>query len=153
MTEQTNELALQFQDQVYSYFKEEWKWHISHHTSLKKQFELGENVQGIEIKHDQKFCKTGNIFISVKRTYPYQEDKTSGIMKEHNKRFFVIGDKHKFYIFSLQKLRRYYENTNPILLKGFLSEKNGREWGFLLSEAVADEMAFEIYSNQLELEV
>lgn len=154
--EEKYELALQFQDQVYDYFAKEWGWNLTHYTSIENQYEHGENKQGIEIKHDQKFEQgSPNVFISVERFYGWKQDgeqaQPSGIMKEHNKRFYIIGGRHKFYIFPLNTLRSYYVNTQPYTISGFMSKGNGREKGFLLNEKQAHEMAFEVYESQTSI--
>lgn len=151
MNKQKSKAALEFQDVVYQYFKEEWGYNLIHHTSIEKQYQEGENVQGIEIKHDQRFKQnSNNLFISVKRTY-WDREATSGIMKEHNKRFYVQGNETKFYIFSLQQIREYYLQNNPTLIKGYTTAGGGIEYGFLLNEQQADQLAFEVFSNQLQL--
>jgi len=153
LNKKKTEAANKFQDTVYEYFAKEWGWNLIHHTSLENQFEKGENAQGIEIKHDQTFesGKSKNVYISVKRTYPYKEEVASGIMKEHNKRFFVIGGEYKFYIFALKDLRNYYLNNKPYLTGGFISKGGGQEWGFLLNEKQCAELAFEIFDTQLAI--
>tara|TARA_R100000951_G_C2587793_1_gene163981 strand:- start:43 stop:534 length:492 start_codon:yes stop_codon:yes gene_type:complete len=147
------EKAHKFQDQVYRYFIDEWGWHLTHITSVENQYEQGENLQGIEIKHDQMFEKgSPNVFISVERYYPYlhpdERTQPSGIMKQHNKRFYIIGGKHKFYILPLEALRTFYRNEQPYLINGFKSKGNGTEKGFLLSTKKATELSFEIYDSQ-----
>jgi len=148
ITAQKDESAKKFQDFVYNYFRQEWKWNLIHNTSYENQYKEGENHQGIEIKHDQKFeSGSPNVYISVKRTYPYQDDMPSGIMKEHNRLFYVIGGINKFYIFPLNKLRRYFLDESPRLLKGFTTPKGGTEYGFLLSTKKSEDMAIDIYEK------
>ena len=154
MDKDKQELSYRFQDLVYRYFAEFWKWNITHNTSLKNQYEKGENNAGIEIKHDQVFEEgSNNIFIAVKRVYPYilkttnSKEAPSGIMKNHNKRFYVQGGKDKFFIFALKDIRHYYLTNKPELTGGFTNDKKGREWGFLLNKYKAAEIAFEVFDR------
>jgi hypothetical protein len=164
MDKNKQELAYRFQDLVYGYFAKYWEWNIRHNTSLKNQYEKGENNAGIEIKHDQAFEEgSPNIFIAVKRVYPYKLKTTdtneapSGIMKNHNKRFYVQGGRDKFFIFALKDIRNYYLTNKPELRDGITSSGGGVEWGFLLNKNKADEIAFEIFDratlNQTKLEL
>ena len=141
--------AKEFESHVIDYFLNNKAISISHYTLLDEQIHKGENRQGIEIKNDQSFEKYGNLYISVKRVYSYQEH-TSGLYKNQHW-LYVIGIKHSFWIFSTKLLRQYYEQNKPELKRGFTSPKGGTEYGFILNKAQADELCVEKYDNQLKL--
>ena len=152
MDAKKNNEATEFQDIVYKHFKEEWGWNIIHHTNIEKQYKEGENNAGIEIKNDQQMRKYPNLFITISRKY-YNGSVPSGIMKKHNKRFYVQGVAEKFYIFGLNDLIRYY-NKNKLTLThktGYTTGGGGEEYGFLLPQETADKIAFEVYTKQKQL--
>ena len=163
MDKNKQELSYRFQDLVYAYFLKEWQYPIVHHTAIENQYK-GENNICMEIKHDQKFEETDkNIFIAVKRVYPYilketnSKEAPSGIMKKHNKRFYVQGGRNKFFIFALKDIRDYYLTNNPELTEGYTNKNKGTEWGFLLDKYKAAEIAFEVFDratlNQTKLDI
>ena len=63
--------GLQYESFIMDWFAENKRINLSHYTTTQEQFLKGENRQGIEIKNDQMFAKTGNLFISVERDYGY----------------------------------------------------------------------------------
>ena len=112
---------------------------VVQYSSKVYQQAVGESRTGVEIKHDMKRKKTGNLWIEISekarpRSGPYAE---SGIMRGDNSWLYVIGDYDKFFIFAksfliaLSKSGRY-----PI-------RENGTKTscGFLLSEADAEKYA------------
>ena len=146
--------AEKFEAFVYDWFQENRNFSISHYHTKEEQFEKGENRQGVEIKNDQKSMETGNLFISVKREY-YWQDYPSGIMKLYKGRpqswLYVIGYKEQFFIFSTKQLIEYYEENKPKLFKGFTTDKEGTDYGFLLSKKQAEKMCIQKVCNQLKL--
>jgi len=141
--------GLQYESFIMDWFSENKKINLSHYTTKQEQFLKGENRQGIEIKNDQKFSQTGNIFISVERDYGYIKYE-SGIYKDQSW-LYVIGNEQTFYIFATKHLKQYYETHNPKLFSGFVSNKNGTDKGFLLSTKLADRLCIEKVTNQTRL--
>ena len=143
--------ANEFEEKIYDYFNDEWNLPLSHFVSKEGQYKRGENRQGFEIKNDQRYSQTGNLYISTKRVYNVAE-YPSGIYRttKTKQRFYVIGDENKFWVIATRHLRQYYEKYTPNLIKGF-TYNDGTEYGYLLPVNKADEMATEIYSKQLTL--
>lgn len=88
------------------------------------QYRMGENELGIEIKNDTLIRKYGNIYIEYAEKSGGNNKKyvRSGILKKDNTRFFLIGDKNKFWIFKKAKLIKIFleewdniKNNNPSL--------------------------------------
>jgi hypothetical protein len=152
MEEQKQLRANNFEDIVYDYFNDELNWILSHYASKEAQFKRGENRQGVEIKNDQRYDETGNLFISIKRDYRFKE-YPSGIYRdtETKQMFYVIGDKNNFWIIATKHLRSYYEINKPELFSGFTTDKGGKEYGFLLPVNKADRMAVHKFSTQITL--
>lgn len=69
----------------------------------------GENELGIEIKHDKMLKNTGNVYIEVKERIRNNMDWVdSGILKEDNTSFILIGDEDELYIIEKNKLIEIY---------------------------------------------
>lgn len=68
----------------------------------------GENILGIEIKRDDRFRETGNLYIEVaEKSHPDNlRYVNSGIMRNDNQWLFVIGDEEEVWIFSTKYLRK-----------------------------------------------
>jgi len=141
--------GLKFESFIMDWFAKEKNINLSHYTTYEEQIHKGENRQGIEIKNDQIFKNSGNLFISVERDYGYTTHP-SGIFKDQSW-LYVIGDKDCFYIFSTKQLRQIYYGKNPKLISGFKTAKGGTEKGFLLSKAKADKFCIEKVSTQTKL--
>ena len=91
---------------------------IMNYVSQKYQFNSGENKIGIEIKYDNKFRDTGNLYIELKeKKHPSNENYIpSGINRRDNTWLYIIGDYKTIYIFSknllLQLAKKYNEIEN-----------------------------------------
>ena len=141
--------GLEFESYIMDWFCSQKNINLSHYTLLKEQINKGENRQGIEIKNDQRFQETGNLFISVERDYGYKKYE-SGIYKNQSW-LYVIGNENEFYIFATKHLKQYYEHNKPQLFDGFKSIKNGVEKGFLLSKKQAERICIEKITKQTKL--
>lgn len=147
--EQKFKNGITFESHITDWFQKEKGIVLSTYHADKEQ-RKGENRQGIEIKNDQCFKDTGNLFISVKRQYGSLDLKW-GVFKEDNSWLYVIGDKTKHWIFLRKTLQRYYTLKKPELKQTNI-EKGGVEYGFLLPCEIADKIG-EHYTNQLKLEL
>tara|TARA_R110002124_G_scaffold306_1_gene1219 strand:- start:807 stop:1265 length:459 start_codon:yes stop_codon:yes gene_type:complete len=141
--------GLKFESFIMDWFSGNKKINLSHYTTYDEQIHKGENRQGIEIKNDQMFKRTGNLFISVSRDYGYVE-YCSGICKGQSW-LYVIGDEEEFYIFSTKQLVQFYKEQTPKIFNGFTSPKNGTEKGFLLSKKQAESLCVEKITKQTKL--
>tara|TARA_R110000772_G_C13247353_1_gene434243 strand:- start:865 stop:1320 length:456 start_codon:yes stop_codon:yes gene_type:complete len=141
--------GLKFESFIMDWFAKEKNINLSHYTTLEEQIHKGENRQGIEIKNDQMFKNTGNLFISVEREYDYTT-YASGIFKNQSW-LYVIGDKECFYIFSTKQLQQIYNGNKPKLYNGFKTLKGGTEKGFLLNKTMADKYCIEKINIQTKL--
>lgn len=141
--------GLQYESFIMDWFAENKRINLSHYTTKEDQFLKGENRQGIEIKNDQMFAKTGNLFISVERDYGYIK-YPSGIYKDQSW-LYLIGNKEVFYIFATKHLKQYYEKHTPNLFSGFISNKKGTDKGFLLNTKLADRICIEKVTAQIKL--
>lgn len=91
----------------------------------------GENMFGLEIKHDRKMQKTGNICIEVQekaceRDGPYVP---SGIFRSDNTWLYGIGDYSLFWIFAKSTLRNLHARVRELGLREY---QKPTSMGFLL---------------------
>jgi len=91
------------------------------------QLQKGESRTGVEIKFDQKYASTGNLYIEcAEKARPRAGDYAkSGIWRGDNTKLFVIGDYEAIFIFPLHTLQNlcrsghYREVQTPTSI-GFL---------------------------------
>lgn len=99
---------------------------VTNFSSKLYQIKKGENLQGFEIKHDEMFRKTGNIWIEKQERFsPEKEYVSSGIFRSDNTRFYVIGDYEGVFLMQKKILQhmsaKYKEKENTRLTsRGFL---------------------------------
>lgn len=128
------EQGLQYQDFIMDLLIKELGITLSNYSSKKYQYNIGENKQGIEIKNDDKFKTTGNIYIETaeKSNADNISYVASGIYRSDNTWLYVIGDYELVYIFSkkylvkLHEAKQFREVTTPTS-KGMLLDKNNSE--------------------------
>jgi len=97
-------------------------------ASKKMQFEVGENLQGFEIKLDRRCTDTGRLSIEVaEKSHAGMPNYTpSGIYRKDNTWLYIQGNYKRLYIFGVGFLRRLYEsgkmgeNTQPTIKAFFL---------------------------------
>lgn len=76
----------------------------------------GESSVGIEIKHDMKSAKTGNYYIEYAErhtNFTNQNFIPSGILKNTNTRFWIIGIPEEYYIVKEVDLQNQLYSMNP----------------------------------------
>jgi hypothetical protein len=137
MTENYKEMlqkGLEYQDFITDLLLKEIGISLSTYSSKKYQYDIGENKQGIEIKFDDRYKETGNLYIEV-------EEKSnannwyyvnSGIYRNDNTWLYLIGDYNEVFIFSKKQLIILHEKNIYKLVKtptsiGFLIPKNDAE--------------------------
>lgn len=89
---------------------------IQNFSSRKWQFNVGENIQGIEIKQDQRCLETGRLSIEVaerSQNNPAIAWTPSGIRRQDNAWLYVQGNYQVIFIFAKNWLNRYYEEKRP----------------------------------------
>ncbi len=121
------EKGLQFQDFITDVLIKELGISLSTYNSKKFQYLKGENKQGFEIKFDDKFKITKNIYIEIAeksnpKNYEYVK---SGIYRNDNTWLYLIGDYECIYIFSKKHLilmhnMNKYKLVQTKTSKGFL---------------------------------
>jgi hypothetical protein len=125
--------GLEFQDFVTDILFNELFIPLSTYQSKKYQLR-GENKQGIEIKFDDRYKETGNLYIelSEKSNAMNLNFVDSGINRSDNTWLYIIGDYNILYIFGKTILRgmyssKKYKEVNIPTSKGFLISKTDAE--------------------------
>ena len=86
----------------------------------------GETEIGLEIKYDMQLTDTGNIYIEYQEKASPEEREyyNSGILKQDNTKYWLIGNKKEHYFIAKSELLKYYKNkTRDVRTetsKGFL---------------------------------
>jgi len=126
--------GLEFQDFIATILLKEIGIPLSSFSSKKFQYSIGENLQGIEIKFDDKFKETGNIYIEVKeKSNPNNLNYVdSGIYRNDNTWLYVIGNYNCVYIFGKKHLKLMYTSNK------YKEIKKSTSVGFLINSVDAD---------------
>ena len=144
MTEQYKAMlkkGLEYQDFVIDKLIDSLGIVISNYSSKKYQYSIGENKQGIEIKFDDRYKETGNLYIEVaEKTNAKNENYIdSGIYRDDNSWLYVIGNYQKIFIFGKNILKLQYEKGNYKKVqtptsKGFLLNAKGQRTALKIVE-------------------
>ena len=115
MTENYKEMlqkGLEYQDFVTDVLINELGIALSSYGSTKYQYTKGENKQGFEIKFDDKYKDTGNIYIEIaeKSNAVNLNFVNSGIFRNDNTWLYLIGNYNEIFIFSKNHLKLMYES-------------------------------------------
>lgn len=122
--------GLEFQDFITDILIAKLGIPLSTYSSAKYQNISGENKQGFEIKFDDKYIDTGNIYIEVKEksnannlNFVY-----SGIYRTDNTWLYLIGNYKEVFIFSKKHLQlmhksNKYKEVQTLTSIGFLIPK------------------------------
>lgn len=122
--------ALFYQDFVVDVLMNVLGLAVVQYASREYQYTVGETRQGIEIKHDWNYAKTGNLYIETgekakPRPGPFVP---SGIRRNDNSWLYVIGDYDTVFGYSISILRLLQESGK---YPEFIIDK-GTSMGFLL---------------------
>ena len=105
------ETGLQFQDYITDKLRRENGMILTHYSSKKYQYNVGENPQGVEIKYDAPASTTGNLLVEIEeRTSASGEWVKSGIYRGDNSIFYLIGNYDDAYLFDIRTLRKIHKN-------------------------------------------
>lgn len=86
------------------------------YSSRRYQIEHGENMLGAEIKRDDRFRDTGNLYIEVaEKSHPNNPSYVeSGILRDDNSWLFLIGDELEIWVFAIKQLRGLIPNYRAV---------------------------------------
>lgn len=121
--EEKLQMAFDFEQHIYNMFLEKGL-DLGEYTTPGGQYS-GENELGVEIKNDTLIKKTGNIYIeymekSKATNWVYVN---SGILKDDNTKYLLIGDYDAFWIFRKDRLIEIFNEETAINHKGQISPR------------------------------
>lgn len=134
--------GMEFQDFVCAAFARE---HIilQNLVSKKWQYDVGENLQGFEIKLDDPCSNSKRLSIEVaekSRADPELYWTPSGIMRNDNSWLYIQGNRNILFVFDKKWLRRWYHTKRPAV-----EEKHGTICTFYLPFDVALTCAAKVF--------
>lgn len=128
------EKGLEFQDFVMTKLIEKLGINLTQYSSKKYQYTMGENKQGIEIKFDDRYETTGNVYIEIAEKSNGNNERfiDSGIYRKDNTWLYIIGNYKILYIFSKKYLvylhkKNIFRQVEIPTSKGFLIDKDNAE--------------------------
>jgi|SRR3989344_2014014 len=120
------QLSFEFEEFLEDFFKQKYGLDLHPFITPEEQYYKGENEAGIEIKHDMVYKKTGNLYIEYAEKS--KEDNSSwidsGIKKEDNSTYFLIGDFDQFWIFKKQRLLEIFDEEKRLKKEGKTSPRH-----------------------------
>lgn len=155
--EEKLQMAFEFEQHIYNLFLEKGI-NLGEYTTPDGQYS-GENEFGVEIKNDTLIKKTGNIYIeymekSKASNWVYVN---SGILKNDNTKYILIGDYDAFWIFRKERLVQIYNEETAINQKGQISPRGiqfkqiatSRGFTFPVKEAEKEAISIDTVINEL----
>ena len=133
------ESGLVYQDFVADVCLEVLGLPIVQYTSQLYQQTKGESRTGVEIKHDEKFASTGNLYIEIgekaePRPGPYAP---AGIYRSDNTWLYLIGNYDTIFVFAKLHLRGLHQSDRYHVIENGMRTS----LGFLVPEADARHLA------------
>lgn len=113
---------------------------IISYSSKKYQHLIGENKCGFEIKLDDNYRTTGNLYIEIaEKSNPNNKNFVpSGIYRTDNTWLYIIGDYNKIFIFDKRRLKKIYERKQYEKFRGRYVE-TATSQAFLIPVKIAEE--------------
>lgn len=98
---------------------------IMPYCSREYQYKHGESASGYEIKYDGRMADTCNVYIEVaeKSSAAVKSWTYSGVMRNDNAVYYLIGDYKKAYIFSKHQLKHLLSMDSSELTKRGIKRK------------------------------
>ncbi len=125
-----------FQDYVARKFSDLFGIHIVYYKTMAEQYRIGESVQGIEVKLDNRCSETGRLSIEIaeKSKADNVEFVPSGIYRVDNTWLYVQGNRDILFVFAktmlklLHKTGRYQEKTEPTIKAFYLPIDDAKKY-------------------------
>jgi len=88
-------------------------------SSRRFQYEVGENLQGFEIKQDNRCTDTMRLSIEVaeKSKQSMPNWTPSGIFRDDNSWLYIQGNRHILFVFAKNWLQRWMKAKNPPIVE------------------------------------
>ena len=131
----------EYQDYIYRKINHILNINIVECKTMFEQYNIGENLFGMEIKFDNLYKKYGNLFIeTAEKTKPENPNWIpSGIERGDNSWLYLQGDYKVCYIFGKKTLKRLNENLDK--LEGASRKETPTSQGFTIPKKYAEQYA------------
>ncbi|MFV8362987.1 hypothetical protein ACNQGO_06305 [Flavobacterium sp. ZT3P35] len=149
-----------FENQIANILEKEYDLEIGQYLTPEGQYDLGENALGIEIKNDTLIAKYGNVYIE------YQEKSkssnsvfiNSGILKNDNSIYFLIGTIDAFYIFKKKRLLEIFFEEIENNKKGIFSKRGikfkeiatSKGFAYPVKNAISDTISIDLMVEEIK---
>ena len=132
-----------YQEFIKAVFKDKLNINLNFYKTKKEQYNIGETQEGYEVKFDDMFEKTGNIYIEFceKTNEENKEYIPSGILRNDNTKYYVIGNYKEIYIFKKYKLLNFFVNLN-FKNKIYTIKTTATSKGFLLDYTLREKLKY-----------
>lgn len=128
------EAGLQFQDYVVDKLRKyDPMFIVNLYGSKKWQNQKGESSSGLEIKYDMRMHETGNLYIEVaEKSNPDNPNYVpSGIYRNDNTIFYLIGNYDQAFLFGKYQLQKLYEHDECHKSRGIKKIETPTSLGFV----------------------
>lgn len=113
---------------------------LNNFCSKKYQMKYGENLKGIEIKHDKGIKEFGNIYIEVSAINKNGDEMIKGgATYEDNDKYYLVGDETECFIFKKSRLKGLYKHLldhEEDYIKNGICLKEHRDNGKITSQGI-----------------
>jgi len=143
------ESGLLYQDFIVDLMLQVLRFPVTIYSSRLYQTTVGEGPAGVEIKHDEKYATTGNLWIEVAEKARPREGAyvPAGICRDDNSWLYIIGDYDTVFVFT------------KVLLQAFAARYEIREnktrtsQGYLLPDDIARRSAARVLAPKAQQKI
>jgi len=145
------ESGLLYQDFIVDLMLQVLRFPVTIYSSRLYQTTVGEGPAGVQIKHDEKFARTGNLWIEVaEKARPRAGDYVpSGIYRDDNSWLYVIGNYDIVFVFTKVLLQLYAASGRYPIQENL----TGTSKGFLLPALAARRSAARVLAPNAEQKI
>jgi len=125
-------------------------YEVGLYETTHEQFTIGESRMGLEIKFDDQFAQTGNVYFEMAEKTRAQNRAfvPAGICRADNSLLYGIGNRAEFFVFGKRTLQRVHEAFDRGLvpaLKDYAKRSTPTSQGFTLRRWLATAYAERLF--------
>jgi len=145
------ESGLLFQDFIVDLMLQVLRFPVTIYSSRLYQQTVGEGPAGVEIKHDENYARTGNLWIEVaEKACPRPGDYArSGVFRDDNSWLYIIGDYDTVFVFAKVALQSLARSDRFRILEN----RTKTSKGYLLPDAVARRCAARVLAPKAKQKI
>lgn len=145
------ESGLLYQDFIVDLFLQVLRFPITVYSSRLYQQTVGEGPVGVEIKHDERYGRSGNLWIEIaEKARPREGDYVpSGVFRADNSWLYIIGNYDVVFVFSKLLLQGLARSERYSIIENNTHTSRG----FLLPDAAARRCAVVVLAPRAEQKI